>query len=170
MQLFLITDVKKEDGQALLEFIFFVPLMLMIYTICFSVGNALNASINQQKIARSYFYYSNQNNSTFPSPRRDGSEPSDAWSTFGFKTIIWANGLASDETPLASCFKLKLPLGTKQDDTCSEGYTGKTTQFIRVATVYGICGASYLNTNGNKVYAPNSDPNLTVSAQSCQIQ
>ena len=47
----------KQQGQALVEFIIFLPFMLMMYTVVITLGDAINGSINQQKATRAYFYY-----------------------------------------------------------------------------------------------------------------
>ena len=100
-------------------------------------------SINQQKVARAYFYYKVQNNSTIPKP----NSPYANWKTFGMYFIGWADYLQSgaDESgqPVAPCYRLTVPLAANADDKCDTKYTKPTTQFIRVQTVYGMCGASY---------------------------
>ena len=59
---------NNQTGQALIELIIFLPLMFMFYSMISGFANAINASINQQKVARAYFYYKVQNNSTIPKP------------------------------------------------------------------------------------------------------
>lgn len=142
----MIMDVKRklhsERGQGILEFLVFLPFMLMMYSVTMSLSNAINASINQQKIARAYWHYRNLNNSTIPRPRRDGQK--DSWKIFGMQIMGWAEKLEGGKnTPFAPCFKFVLPLGEDASDKCEETYTGVSSQFIRVQTVYGICGATY---------------------------
>ena len=64
---------SHQKGQALIELIIFLPLMFMFYSMISGFANAINGSINQQKIARSYFYYRLQNNSTIPKPDADAA-------------------------------------------------------------------------------------------------
>lgn len=144
---------ENEDGQALIEFLIFLPFMLMMYSVSMSISNSINASINQQKIARSYFYYRLANNSTFPRPRRDGSEPSDSWKVFGFQIMGWSEKLLN-QRPVAPCFKFAVPLGDGEDDKCEDSYSGRSTQFIRVKTVYGVCGATYIKNDTFNVPFP----------------
>jgi len=137
-------DVKKnQKGQALIELILFLPFMLMMYTVVVSLGDAIHASINQQKIARSYFYYRLQNNSQISKPQRgDGGGLINVnWKQFGHYFIGWSDYLNADN-PIAPCFKLNLPFAPGAGDTCEASYTTETTQFVRVATVYGLCGAT----------------------------
>lgn len=141
-------DVKNEKGQGLIEFLIFLPFMLMMYSVSMNISNSINASINQQKITRAFFYYRNMNNSTIPKPRRDGQEePANTWQKFGMEIMGWSEFLAGDQ-PVAPCFKFLLPLGESTDDECEESYSGKSSQFIRVQTVYGVCGASYEKISG----------------------
>jgi hypothetical protein len=137
--------IKNEKGQSIIEFVIFLPFLLMMYTVSMSLANAINGSINQQKVTRSYFYYLLQNNSTFPRPYRDdGAEPYKAWQQFGMQIIGWTEKLVSED-PVMTCYKFKLPLGKKKGDECEKAYRGTTTQFIKIGTVYGVCGATYLN-------------------------
>ncbi len=178
----MIMDVKKEKilnikedekGQALVEFLLFLPFILMMYSVTLSISNAINASINQQKVTRAYFYYRMQNNATIPKPRRfDSSPPYYNWQTFGMQFIGWSRDM-KDQNPVAPCFKFNIPLGAKKGDECEKGYSEKTTQFIRVGTVYGVCGATYKrNGSGEINRAPSNglNPQETVAQTSCEIK
>lgn len=163
-------QILTEKGQALIEFVLFLPFMLMTYSIIMNVSNAINASLNQQKVTRAYFYYRMQNNSTIPKPRRDGVNPHNNWSTFGMQIIGWAEERV-DDSPVAACFKFNIPLGDTEGDSCKEGYTKTTTQYIRVGTVYGVCGATYANIGGNINQFPTATiTNEFLTQDSCVIQ
>ncbi len=161
--------VLNDKGQAILEFLLFLPFMLMLYSVTLSIGSAINSSINQQKVTRGYFFYRLQNNSTLPKPRRDGSEPSDGWQTFGFQIMGWATELRSGSEPIAPCFKFRLPLGDSEDG-CEDRYPGETSQFIRTKTVIGICGATYVK-NGTEIvpYPRAATMGGGANLQHCQI-
>src|SRR5690554_6637793 len=133
-------NLKNQKGQALIEFILFFPFLLMMYSVTLSIANSINASINQQKQTRGYFYYRVQNNAMTPMPDRDGG-PS-AFTRFGMDVTLWGHKVIGNR-PVASCFKFNVPLGAGEGDECEKGYSGKTTQFIRVGTAYGVCGATY---------------------------
>jgi hypothetical protein len=138
--------IKNQKGQALIELIIFLPLMFMFYAMISGFANSINASINQQKITRAYFYYRVQNNSTMPKPNPTGSGYShQSWGTFGIFFIGWKDYFVNSK-PIAPCYKISVPLQASGTDKCEETYTQPTTQFIRVQTVYGICGATYQNT------------------------
>lgn len=134
---------KNQEGQALIELILFLPFMLMMYTVVVSLGDSIYASINQQKITRAYFYHRMQNNAQISKPQRGGggSLINSNWSQFGHFFVGWADYLNSDN-PVAPCFKLNLPFAPGAGDNCDSSYTNLTTQFVRVATVYGVCGAT----------------------------
>lgn len=172
MSFYMIMDAKKifnQKGQALVEFMLFLPFMLMLYATISSIGNALNGSINQQKITRAYFYYRAQNNSTLPKPKN--SFPN--WKLFGMVINGWKESFADGgQIPLAPCYKFNLPLGDTSGDECEEGYTSSTTQYIRVGTVYGVCGATYSNEDSGTVRLPGASANLfkVAQPQSCVIE
>ncbi len=134
--------ILKHKGQAMMEFVLFLPFMMMMFLSVLSIGNSINGSINQQKIVRGYFYYRASNYSTIPRPRRDGDEPSTGWQTFGMQIIGWAEDF-NGNTPVAPCYKFQLPFADTTEDSCEKAYTTPQTQFIRVQSVYGVCGATY---------------------------
>ena len=163
--------ISNEKGQALVKFMLFLPFMLMMYSVTMSIGGAINASINQQKITRSYFYYRATNNPNIPLPYRDrASEPSDSWNLFGMDIIGWNLQLVNNK-PLAPCFQFRLPFKEAVDDKCEERYQGTTTQFIRVKTVYGVCGATYVKSDGYNIPYPRAaSVNSSINIQHCIIQ
>ena len=59
-------NLKNENGQAIFEFIIFLPFFILFFAIMVSVIGGINASINQQKTLRGYFFHSIRNNSTLP--------------------------------------------------------------------------------------------------------
>lgn len=165
--------LDNEDGQSIIEFVIFLPFLLMMYTTTMSIANAINGSLNQQKVTRAYFYYTLQNNSTFPKPYRNGgSQPYDFWESFGMQIMGWTEKLVNEQ-PVMTCYKFKLPLGTDKSDSCEKAYQKKTTQFIRVGTVYGACGATYKNTQGSIYRLPSGGPFQGAevsSGESCLIK
>lgn len=168
-------EIENEQGQALIELIIFLPLMFMFYAMISGFANAINGSINQQKITRSYFYYRAQNNSTIPKPNKGdgGSYAHENWKQFGMFFIGWRDDFV-DGKPMAPCYQLTGPFGPSDSDTCeSTEYSQPTTQFIRVQSVYGICGGTYISNGGNDVAlmpdAKGSDYATVFSRNSCVI-
>lgn len=133
----------NQDGQALIELIIFLPLMFSLYGIISGFANAIYGSINQQKITRGYYYFRIQNNSMVPKTSVDIAL---TWSKFGMHFIGWADFLQGDD-PVLPCYEITIPLSANAGDTCETEYSGISTQFIRVGTVYGICGATFGRTN-----------------------
>lgn len=164
---------KKEEGQALLELIIFLPLMFTIYAVITGFANAIFGSINQQKAARAYFYYRVQNNSTIP--RRPDQNAS--WTKYGTFFIGWREKTI-DEFPVAPCYRISIPVTDPADSNCDEQYTADSestpsTQFMRVGTVYGMCGATYQRQNNLIFHSPNrQDLNYRelVDRDTCTIQ
>lgn len=144
--------LNKQSGQALIELIVFLPLMFMVYSLVAGFASAINGSINQQKITRSYFYYRVQNNSTFPSPTPGRPV---TWDRFGMFFIGWYDKFLQGNNPVMPCYKISLPLGQSDDKNCDDSYTEDSSQFIRVGTVYGACGATYHRDSNFIVWVPN---------------
>ena len=162
--------IKNQKGQSLIEFVLFLPFMLMLYSVIINVSSAISASLNQQKVTRTYFYYNMQNNSTIPKPIR-GSDPSDGWTSFGMQIMGWNTHRINDR-PVMACFKFNIPLGAAEADNCEDSYTGTSTQYIRVGTVYGVCGATYKNQGGGKIRVPSGGvaAGFAVGLDSCYLQ
>ncbi len=153
-----------QRGQALFEFILYLPVLIMMYFMISSIGNSINGSINQQKITRSYYFSRIKNNSYVPKPdwaSNPEGYPSD-WTEFGmsvigFKVNVFEPG--SSEEPEAACFQTPIsdmPVDNSvqiasnnnaakvfTDPGCDSSYSEKRTPNIRVYTVFGICGATY---------------------------
>lgn len=158
--------LKSDKGQALFEFVMFLPFLVMIYSVVMSIGNSINGSINQQKATRSYFKNRLQNNSNIP-------KPSDAFTRlneFGMWAIGWAEELqGSQGSPIMTCYKFSIPLGSTENDECKKRYRGTTTQFIRVGTVIGVCGASYKRIDTGVKMLPIESPS-ELSSNTCYIK
>lgn len=165
---------KNEKGQAVIEFVLFVPFLLMLYFSILSMSNAINGSINQQKITRAYFYYRASNNSTMPKPIRAGGGvgPSEGWNTFGMQIMGWAKSFKNGVQPIAPCYKFIFPIEGEKE-SCENAYSEPTTQFIRVQTVYGICGATYIKdpekNDMNMRLPEGASANQVVSSSACLI-
>jgi hypothetical protein len=145
--------LKKSSGQALIELIIFLPLIVTLYSVIAGFANSINGSINQQKIARSYFYNRIQNNSTIPNPRTLNNTYVN-WSIFSVYYIGWKDYFKGEGFPVMPCYRVNIPLKDKVKDNCEDAYSEKSTLWIRVGTVYGICGASFLHSNGKVYYLP----------------
>jgi hypothetical protein len=138
---------KKEDGQTIFEFVFFLPIILILIAFVLKLGNAINGSINQQKATRGYFYSRIKHNSTLPLHSANG--PHLEWSQFGMFFVGWKEKFDQGTFPVQPCYKVSLPfVDSTENSSACDSYTGETTNFIRVGTVYGLCGATYFNEGG----------------------
>ena len=133
--------VKLNKGQALIELIIFLPLMIALYSVISGFANSINGSINQQKITRAYFYNRIQNNSTFPGPSLVG-DSLPMWSVFGVFFIGWKDYFKNATSPVMPCYKVSIPFKNGPKDKCEDAYSQKRTLWVRVGTVYGVCGTS----------------------------
>ena len=162
-----------QKGQALIELIVFLPLMFMVYAIISGFANSINASINQQKFTRGYFYYRAQNNSTLPKP--EGGMPHLNWDQFGMHYLGFMEAFDSDDRPVMPCYKISIPIAAAKGDLCENAYKTGNTQFIRIGTVYGICGATYSRQGTSVIHVPDylSLPNgytALIDQSSCIIR
>lgn len=162
--------IKNDKGQALIELIIFLPLMITLYSVIGGFASSINGSINQQKITRAYFYYRIQNNSTIPGPK---SGPWETWSKFGMFNIGWRDYLVGgQENPVMTCYRVSIPFKNAPNEKCDEPYTQTNTLWVRVGTVYGLCGGTYQNFNNQVYLLPDlkeSDFKTVVDKSSCII-
>lgn len=164
---------KNESGQALIELIIFLPIMFTVYALISGFANAINGSINQQKITRAYFYFRTMNNSYVPKPDYI-NQPyfSESWRKFGMFMIGWRENMANQTEPLMPCYKISFPIAAAQGDNCENSYGQPTTQYIRVGTVYGVCGGTFATQASEVVHLPDmmgATFNLVVDKGSCLI-
>lgn len=143
-----------QKGQAIFEFIIFLPFMIFLYSIFYTAGNSINGSINQQKAVRGYYYNLLQGNSyinTYEDLRSLSSES--GIRRVGFFAIGWREKEgAIPASSLAPCFSFASFLKEKSDEVCEDttreiddksGYS--KSKFIRLFTFYGICGPVYFH-------------------------
>jgi hypothetical protein len=159
---------NNERGQALIELIVFLPLMITLYSVIAGFASSINGSINQQKVTRSYFYYRIQNNSNIPGPK---SGAFDTWKQFGMFYIGWKERFEGDDQPVMPCYKVSIPFKNEPTDECGEKYEVEQTTWVRVGTIYGYCGATYINENQVISMLPDStgDYNVLSDLSSCTI-
>lgn len=118
-----------------------------MYQITLSLGNAINGSINQQKITRGYLFARIKNNSNLPR-YQDISDT--ALQQYGLFFMGWAYKREGSEV-VAPCYPFKTFIKANNNEKCEDKYTKETTQEIRVQTVVGICPTTYVILDQNTI-------------------
>lgn len=148
-------NILNEKGQAIFELVIFMPFLIYMFTVIVTVGNSINASINQQKVTRGYSFYLIKGNSTIPTmDDLIGTFQAGAIEKGSAVVVGWKEDDMNGEVPKAPCFKFSSFLGNTPTDTCEEPQiVDKKSAFIRVYTVFGLCGATY-GSDGSGFYKP----------------
>jgi len=151
--------IEGEKGQAVFELIIFLPLLFLILTLMVTISNSINASINQQKVTRGYFYYGLRGNSLGLN-RMDLNEYQDDYSmtNTGMSVVGWRrsdpeHGVADSYAP---CFKFSslFTSETTDQDCDTPSVSSGVTPIVRVYTAYGIC---------SETFSIDAQPKLTVN-------
>lgn len=136
---------KDEEGQALIEFILFLPFLIALLSLLVTISSSINGAINQQKAARSYFYLLIRNNSTMPLPQFVYALKNQGMTNIGMFSIGWMDEQAEGGDPVASCYQINSMLAGGNSDECKDHYDhqSRTSRQIKVFTAYGACGNLY---------------------------
>ncbi len=137
---------KNEKGQALFEFIFFLPFMLIFYTMIIHIAGAINGSINQQKSLRGIFFGRLKGNITTPPERLAKSVAEETGANFfGMYSLIYSVR-SEGRAAVAACYNIPL-FGTPDPEECDEAQDREdiSSPNVHVKTGFGICGMSYRN-------------------------
>lgn len=136
-------EKKKSKGQAIIEFIIFVPFIVILYLMILNHGSAINGAINQQKVLRSYFYSRVKHDSMIP---KKSYFVQTEVNTIGFYALGWAEKLVGDGIPYTTCYKVPSfftdsdSVADCDDETVDQE---QTTIHIKPQTFYGVCSATY---------------------------
>ena len=136
---------NDENGQAIFELLIFMPFLLLLTTVLLTMGESIFGSINQQKSVRGYFFYLVAHNSFIP-PHDDLNALQGVKET-GMYAFGWKENFKGGRIPLSPCYRI-LSLangGNNPKENCSDQLTveNPTSNYIKVATVFGVCSASY---------------------------
>lgn len=140
-----------QEGQAIFEFIVFVPFYIYLLTVLMSFGNSLNASINQNKAIRGYYYRVAASSSRLPT-REDLEKLADKGiEAVGMGVIGYQEKEIDAGAALAGCVGVQRYIGSDAgSETCEEPEDGSNqTRFVRIFTAYGTCGESWRADDGN---------------------
>lgn len=136
----------NQKGQAVFEMILFIPFLLFLYTIYYTVGNSISGSINQQKAVRGYFYNLVKGNSYIVTAGELKGHQRMAITKVGFSALGWNEKMDNSKNSFAPCFKFSsiLKNGTTEECDGSQRDEEYSSRYIRLFTFYGVCGPDYL--------------------------
>lgn len=136
--------LNNNHGQAIFEFILFLPILLFLYLIMYNVGNSISGSINQQKAVRGYFYYLVKHNSfLLTQPEMESYELAAGIKWVGFNGIGWRDKEEGNGTKnYGPCFAFPNFISNAAPESCnaSERPGEEMSTTIRTFTYYGVCG------------------------------
>ena len=151
-----------QKGQAIFEFIIFLPFLLILLSIMITFATSINGSINQQKVTRGYFFYRAKGNSYIPSPH----EVTSTLRLVSMRFVGWAErleGSGGAGAPYAACYKMSSLIGFSNSETCDSKLNGNTTtSFVKPKTVFGLCTNSYMY-NGSEYTHRIEDANCSLA-------
>lgn len=137
----------RNQGQAIFEFIIFIPIMLIFYGVMVSISSAINGSINQQKATRGFVFGVIKGNPTIP-PRVLIKEnfKQEGIRLQGMFAYLFGDRISEGDTPqpYATCYRVPT-YGKGDPEECDEALelSDKSSPLIRVKTAYGLCGTTY---------------------------
>lgn len=143
---------NSQQGQALIEFILFLPFLIALLSLLVTISSSINGAINQQKAARAYFYHALKGNSTVPLARFVYRLKGIGATQVGMFSIGWMDETINGQDPVAACYQINSMLAGGNTDECKDRYdhNTQTSRIIKVFTAYGVCGNLYgINDRGN---------------------
>ena len=159
-----------QQGQAIFEFIIFLPIMLMFYGVIVSLSSAINGSINQQKAIRGFTYGVMKGNPTIP-PRIlvQANLSKEGIGHQGMLVYLFGDRLSGGEfpRPYATCYRVP-SFGQGESESCDDQLelSDNSSPVIRVKTAYGLCGATY-RINSDKNNRIETDYFLSADKRGC---
>lgn len=165
----LLNHIQNEEGQAIFEFVIFLPIMIVFYQAIVSIAGSINGSINQQKATRAIVYSRAKGSPLIPMRRIMERQFNEEGMQFtGIHTFVYADdfGGGGGNTPIAHCYKVPA-FGTYEPEECDQPYDDddNSSPHIVPKTAYGLCGQSYIvNAQGYL----ERDYQVSASRQGCE--
>ena len=141
----------RDRGQAIFEFIIFLPVILIFYGVIVSISSAINGSINQQKATRGFAHGMIKGNPTIPIRilvKRNFED--EKVRLQGMFVHLFGDRLTTQSPlqPYATCYDVPTyGQGTPEECDDEVDKSDKSSPLIRVKTAYGLCGATYIINN-----------------------
>ncbi len=167
---FLTMAAREQRGQALMEFIVFIPFLIGFMSLLVTISSSINGSINQQKAARGYFFHILKGNSTVPLSRTVDSLRDEGATKVGMFAIIWGDKRKGGRQPVAACYKINSMFAGDLEGECDDpmDHSEQKSNYIKVFSVFGLCGNFYSLVPGTTYFQHNVQYGSTNSA--CVIQ
>lgn len=141
---------SHESGQALVEFLMLVPIVMAFVWYLVHVSSAINKSIVGQKHARSQLFLKMFNHRSGPMQR-----DADGTNRAVFYIGVAGNVMQAVASPIAPVEKMGIGPNPKKiataDDDPGEAKPNSFRQNVRVRTVFGICTQRKPNPSGQGV-------------------
>lgn len=142
--------LKEERGQALVEFLMLIPIVMAFLWYLIHVSYAINKSIVGQKHTRSQLFLKMFNHRAGPM-QRDADQSDRAMFFIGVSGQV----VKSSSVPIAPIETLGIGPAPKDlqnaDDDPGEAKPNSMRQKVRVRTVFGICTQRKVNPSGNGI-------------------
>jgi hypothetical protein len=141
-----VKKILNQKGQAIFEFIIFIPFLAFLYMMFYTVGNSINGSINQQKAVRGYYYNLIKGNSYLLTLNDLEQFKAQSVTSVGFMAIAFKeHGQGNTET-FAPCFRFTSMFKGGNTESCdgSDRQAIDSTMYIRLFNAYGVCGPLYV--------------------------
>lgn len=146
--------INNQKGQAVFEFILFMPFLMFLYMIFYTVGNSLNGSINQQKPVRGYYYHLVKGNSYLLTVADLSSFGKKSIEKVGFMAIAYKEHGVGETKQFGTCFKFSSMLKGNSSEECDspERDSEDSSMYIRLFNAYGVCGPIFVATKTPEKY------------------
>jgi hypothetical protein len=137
--------LSNEKGQALFEFVIFLPFLIFIYTAFINISSSINGSINQQKATRGYMYRLLLQDSKAPNRINIEFFAGQGRNVIGMSSVGWRVKSVGDQKSFGACYKFLSLFGSGEGEECDDKRIGETeSNFIKVFTFYGVCANTYM--------------------------
>lgn len=157
---------KGERGQALVEFLLFIPVLMTLFWFMVQVNMAINTSLVGQKHARALLFTKMFNHRSGPgnSSAHDldpndgslsdlGSVPRSAYFISVARTVVQGTGQTYEAPYVSLGMGVNPTPRTDADDSPGIAEAGTMRQKVRIRTSYGICTHRKFDPSTNRLTA-----------------
>lgn len=161
-------QILDEKGQALFEAMIFIPIFLYLVIMMITIGNSISTAINQNQATRTYTFFLMKGNSDAIGSY-DLRSFSGGFTELGAYIVGWAKSYRNTTNPVSTNFRIpSLPWAPSEDEDCTQKGDPRDTSCIKVFTLYGVCGETYIKRESSFLRA--NDPSAAALATSCNYK